>query len=265
MRTVLRVVVLLASLALPHAAPAQDADIPVPLCFEPVESGAVRVRSRDGGRIQVIPPGGLDNQTEYFLEAVVRPGATVKLAGVQFQQYVKILAVERDAVSVKNAGWARFVGEFSRVRSIPYGCEGSALAAEPPLSFAGIGLGSDLDQVATMFPNSKRVGDYLNVAPQDVRDHVFGIELSGIGTGRRVRLSFGRPSGPPQYPTCEQIQALIETRYGPPGSIESFAEERRRRSDRHWQRPGERLTLHCFAVHDRGWFAEAVVITPKRR
>jgi hypothetical protein len=125
MRSILRGFVLFALLGLPQSAPAQDTDIPVPLCFEPAEAGAVRVRSRDGGRFQVIPPGGLDNQTEYFLEADVRPGATVKLAGVQFQQYIEILAVERDAVSVKNVGWARFIGEFSRVRGFPYGCEAS--------------------------------------------------------------------------------------------------------------------------------------------
>ncbi len=125
MRAVLKGAVLFVILALPQAVPAQDADIPVPLCFEPTEAGAVRVRSRDGGWFQVIPPGALDDQQEFFLEAVVRPGATVKLAGGQFQQYIEILAVERDAVSVKNAGWARFVGEFSRMRSIPYGCEAS--------------------------------------------------------------------------------------------------------------------------------------------
>ena len=125
MRVALKVVALVAVLALPQTALAQDAEIQVPLCFEPAEAGAVKVRSRDGGWFQVIPPGGLDNQEEYFLEAVVRPGATVKLAGVQFQQYIEILAVERDAVSVKNAGWARFIGEFSRVRSFPYGCEAS--------------------------------------------------------------------------------------------------------------------------------------------
>ena len=123
MRAALKVVALVALLALPQMAPAVDAEIPVPLCFETAEVGAVRVRSRDGGLFQVIPPGGLDDQQEYFLEAVVRPGATVKLAGAHFQQYIELLAVERDAVSVKNAGWARFVGEFSRVRRFPYGCE----------------------------------------------------------------------------------------------------------------------------------------------
>ena len=125
MRAALKIVALVAVLALPQTALAQDAEIPIPLCFEPAEAGAVKVRSRDGGWFQVIPPDGLDNQEEYFLEAVVRPGATVKLAGVQFQQYIEVLAVERDAVSVKNAGWARFIGEFSRVRSFPYGCEAS--------------------------------------------------------------------------------------------------------------------------------------------
>ena len=125
MRAALKVVVLLAILALPQMVPAQDAEIPVPLCFETAEEGAVRVRSRDGGLFQVIPPGGLDDQEEYLLEAIVRPGVTVKLAGARFQQYIEILAVEGDAVSVKNAGWARFVGGFSRVRKFPYGCEAS--------------------------------------------------------------------------------------------------------------------------------------------
>ncbi|MGE5849566.1 MAG: hypothetical protein ACM362_05520 [Candidatus Methylomirabilota bacterium] len=133
MRAIIRGFVLFAALGLPQFAPAQDPDIPVPLCFESAEAGAVRVRSQDGGWFQVIPPGGLDNQEEYFLEAVVKPGATVKLAGGQFQQFVEILAVEREAVLVKNAGWARFIGEFSRERSIPYGCESSGLAPRTPL------------------------------------------------------------------------------------------------------------------------------------
>lgn len=125
MRAALKLIVLLAILVLPQSAPAQDVDIPVPLCFEPAEAGAVKVRSRDGGWFQVIPPGGLDDQEEYLLEEVVRPGATVKLAGGQFQQYIEILAVERDAVSVKNAGWARFIGEFSQMKRFPYGCQAS--------------------------------------------------------------------------------------------------------------------------------------------
>ena len=126
MRTVLRVVVLLAILTLPQMVPAEDPEIPVSLCFETAEAGAVKVRSRDGGLFQVIPPGGLDDQQEYFLEAIVRPGATVKLAGARFQQYIELLAVERESVLVKNAGWARFIGEFSRVRKFPYGCEASS-------------------------------------------------------------------------------------------------------------------------------------------
>ncbi len=125
MRVDLTAVALLAIFALPLAVPAQDADVPVPLCFEQTGEGTVRVRSRDGGGFQVNPPGGLDDQQEFFLEAVVRPGATVKFAGGQFQQYIEILAVERDAVLVKNAGWARFIGEFSQVKRFPYGCEAS--------------------------------------------------------------------------------------------------------------------------------------------
>ena len=125
MRTVLKVVVLLAILALPQTVLAQDPEIPVPLCFEQAEEGAVRVRSRDGGWFQVIPPSGLDDQEDFLLEAVVRPGATVKFAGAQFQQYIEILAVGRDSVLVKNAGWARFLGEFDQVKTFPYGCEAS--------------------------------------------------------------------------------------------------------------------------------------------
>ncbi len=123
MRALLKVVILLSVLALPQTVPAQDADIPVPLCFEPADAGAVRVRSRDGGWFQVIPPGGLDDQEEFLLEAVVRLGTTVKVAGGQFQQYIEILAVGHDSVLLKNAGWARFIGEFDRVRTFPYGCE----------------------------------------------------------------------------------------------------------------------------------------------
>jgi hypothetical protein len=58
--------------------------------------------------------------------AVVPPGATVKFAGAQFQQYIEILAVGQDSVLIRNAGWARFIGGFDRVRTFPYGCEAPA-------------------------------------------------------------------------------------------------------------------------------------------
>jgi hypothetical protein len=109
------------------------------------------------------------------------------------------------------------------------------------LTFAGIGLRSELDSVAVRFPHSQRAGDYLYVAPEDSREHISVIGISGSGDSRRVRLSFERrrePSGL-DYPTCAAVQAGIVRRFGRPDSIRTFAEEATERSDRLWRRGPE--------------------------
>ena len=248
---------------------AGETDIPIPLCFEPSAPGTAAVRATGGGRFQVIPPGGLDDEQEHFAETTVKPGDIVKLSGVQFQQYVEILAVEPDGVVVKNAGWARFVGEFERQRRLGWGCREPVADPTPPprLTYAGIGLASDVDQVAATFPNSRRVGTHIYVDPRDVRDHITGIELSAAGAwfffDRPARP--GDPASAARYPPCEQIQARIEARHGMADTVEAFFEERQRRSDRQWLRTEEWLWLKCFAGADGGLLAEAVVIVRGRR
>jgi hypothetical protein len=138
----------------------------------------------------------------------------------------------------------------------------------PDLTFAGIGLRSELDSVAVRFPHSQRAGDYLYVAPEDSREHISVIGISGSGDSRRVRISFERrrePAGP-EYPTCAAVQAGIARRFGRPDSIRTFTEEATERSDRLWRRGLEALTLVCFrrAPGARLW-AEAVVLEPRPR
>lgn len=68
-----------------------------------------------------------------------------------------------------------------------------ALAQEGPLTFAGLGLRSDVATVEARYPRSRRVGNYVYVAPEESHDHIYGIEVSGVEPGRRLRVTFERP------------------------------------------------------------------------
>jgi uridine kinase len=148
-----------------------------------------------------------------------------------------------------------------------------AFAQERPLTFAGLGLGSDVATVEARYPRSHRVGDYVYVAPEESHDHIYGIEVSGVEPGRRLRVTFERPDGVPspdgsgRYPTCASVQGVIERANGSPASILEFAEEASWRSDRVWRRGLEELRLICFGERDRpaSLQAEGVVIVPLDR
>jgi len=235
----------------PLSAPAADLAPPVPVCFERLPDGTVSAKATGGGRFQVIPAGGLDNQAVWFQNSVIRRGDTIKAAGAQIQQYVEVEEITPEAVVLKNRGCG----------PVP-----PAPAEEAGFRFAGLKVTSDLGAVATGFPHSRRAGDYLYVAPQDSRDHIYGIELSGTGESRRLRISFERPRevpedpDSPRTPPCNRIQEQVERQYGPPRSVREFAEESARRSDRQWERDGEQLTLVCHGGTDGLLCAEAVVI-----
>ena len=132
----------------------------------------------------------------------------------------------------------------------------------PALTFAGIGLHSRLDSVALGYPHSQRVGDYIYVAAEDSRQHIFGIGISGTGAGRRVRISFEeqKQGGRPGYPACATVESAIERRYGPPDTVRRFSEEASERADRVWRRATEELTLACFRNPAGRLWAEAVII-----
>jgi len=146
----------------------------------------------------------------------------------------------------------------------------SSAAPEPAFTFGDLHLQSGNAEIAQRYPASRRVGDYVYVAPQDSHDHIYGIELPGPGPARRLRVSFERPDGVPspdgrgRYPRCETVERILQQVYGPPAALDQFAEEASRRSDRLWQRSGEELRLICFGEPGRPMtlFAEAVTITP---
>lgn len=129
-------------------------------------------------------------------------------------------------------------------------------------SFAGLSLDSDLNQVATRYPHSDRAGSYIYVAPKDSHDHISGIEISGAGATRRMRVSFEsrRERHLPQHPACARVQAKLEHQFGRPSGLRRFAEEASRRADRVWRSRTEVLTLICFAGPRGQWLAEAVQI-----
>jgi uridine kinase len=148
-----------------------------------------------------------------------------------------------------------------------------ALAQEGALTFAGLGLRSGVATLEARYPRSQRVGNYVYVAPEESHDHIYGIEVSGVEPGRRLRVTFERPDGVPspdgsgRYPTCASVQGVIERANGSPASIVEFAEEASWRADRVWRRGLEELRLICFGERNRpaSLQAEGVVIVPLDR
>ncbi|HEX5531111.1 MAG TPA: hypothetical protein VFZ82_16205 [Methylomirabilota bacterium] len=148
-----------------------------------------------------------------------------------------------------------------------------ALAQEGPLTFAGLGLRSGVATLEARYPRSQRVGNYVYVAPEESHDHIYGIQVSGVEPGRRLRITFERPDDVPspdgsgRFPTCASVQGAIERANGSPASIVEFAEEASWRADRVWRRGLEELRLICFGERNRpaSLQAEGVVIVPLDR
>jgi hypothetical protein len=145
---------------------------------------------------------------------------------------------------------------------VAVGLPGSLARQAPGLTFSGIGLGSDFDSVASEFPHSERGGGYIYVSPEDSRDHIYGIGISGAGDNRLVRMSFERrrERGRPEYPACAAVQSRIAGQFGRPDRSRRFSEEATERWDRVWVRGREELTLMCFRNGSGRLWAEAVVI-----
>src|SRR4030066_1796195 len=108
-------------LLVPLSAPAADLAPPVPVCFERLPDGTVSAKAPGGGRFQVIPAGGLDNQAGWFQHSVIRRGDTIKAAGAQIQQYVEVEEITPEAVVLKNRGWARGIGEVDNTTRTGFG------------------------------------------------------------------------------------------------------------------------------------------------
>ncbi len=138
------------------------------------------------------------------------------------------------------------------------------LAQASSFTYGNLGLSTDLGMVEKRYPHSSRIGDHIRIAPEEVRDFVTGISLSGSGPLRRLRISFEtqRADGKNSYPPCADIQRDLEGRYGAPQTVRRFHEEASLRSDRVWENAREEMTLVCFAPPrgSRNLRAEAIVI-----
>jgi hypothetical protein len=142
-----------------------------------------------------------------------------------------------------------------------------ALAAER-FAYADISLQTSLAEARKRFPNSKLVGDTIQVSDRDRRDQVSGIQLAGTRKPPMVRLSFERPRdaagrGQPQFPKCKVIEAALRGRYGAPDEVTMVAAATPPRADRVWKGARETLTLVCFAGPSGELLAEAVVIAAR--
>ena len=139
------------------------------------------------------------------------------------------------------------------------------LARTQHFVFAGVGLQSELQEVAVRYPRSVSLGRSLVLAPEDAHDGISTIEISGAGAGRRVRISFEtRPAGLElEYPPCRAVETGLVQQYGQPQEILRFTEAASRRADRVWRSSTEEMRLICFRGTGR-LLAEAVLIAPGR-
>ena len=138
------------------------------------------------------------------------------------------------------------------------------LAQGKSFTYAGIGLGTELPALAVRHPGATLQGDYLRLSPDDTRDHISAVGISGTGTARRVRIMFERTSsaGSPVYPRCTEVETRLGRDFGSPQEVRRFTEEASPRADRVSRSSTEEMTLICF--RNRGVFrAEAVQITPR--
>ena len=128
--------------------------------------------------------------------------------------------------------------------------------------FAGLSRAITLQYVATRYPHSTVAGSYVYVAPEDVHDHIFGIELFGPRLSNRLRISFGSPDR--RYPPCEVIERRIAARHGPPSEVRAFLEEAAQSRHVTWQLASEIVHLQCFSDSADGRYsAEAISVYPK--
>ena len=119
--------------------------------------------------------------------------------------------------------------------------------------------------MAARYPHSTVQGNYLRLAPEDVDDHISGIEISGTGASRRVRIAFEMEgaNGAPEYPRCQEIEAKLAGDFGSPREVRRFSEEASPRADRIWRSEAEEMRLICFRGARGIFWAEAVQITPR--
>jgi len=144
----------------------------------------------------------------------------------------------------------------------------STLAYE--LEFAGLNLSTTAEELKKRYPKSSMVGNYMYLAEAESHDHIYGIEIPDGGSGGRLRLVFERRQisnarRNPQYPSCQHVLSIIQTKYGAPGKIEEFAEEKSFNRRFSWTRKRELLALHCFSFNKKNFQAEALTITDSVR
>lgn len=170
----------------------------------------------------------------------------------------------------------KFFGELLANRWVksPPGSEdadsvgGRALSQEPEqwgFSYGGIGLGSDLPQVARRFRTVPDPEPYLRVSTEYARDQIRVIAVGGSGRHRQVRISLGGRDSLPaeEYPDCSQIETVLKQSFGPAQEILHFMEETHHRSDRIWRSATEKLTLECFLNPEGRLVAPTVIILPR--
>ena len=97
-----------------------SAETILPVCFELQEENTIlAIATRPGLLFTVIPPNGLDNSQPRFREHEVSVGATLVSRGAQFQEYLELTQVTRDAVTLRRYGHAKGLGEFNQEIQIP--------------------------------------------------------------------------------------------------------------------------------------------------
>jgi hypothetical protein len=132
------------------------------------------------------------------------------------------------------------------------------------LHFAGLSPRTTMQEAQKRYPRSSFTGRHVYVSEADSHDHIYGIDLPGTGEPR-VRVLFERwRRGHNDYPRCEQVAAVIKKQYGEPAVLQEFDEERSRNRRLIWRSGEDELSLLCFHMGRRPFFAMQLTITSSR-
>ena len=135
--------------------------------------------------------------------------------------------------------------------------------AESHFEYAGIGLGnSDLKKA---FPTSLVQNEEVWISEADSRDHVYYIRRTYMKDRTEIKIVLEKPEKflkkKPQtwkeghyarFPSCPDVLAKLERKYGKPAKEHSSWEERLKHRFRMWSIGSDNLELDCYQIDGKG-------------
>lgn len=136
-----------------------------------------------------------------------------------------------------------------------------AQSAEENFQFAGLSLGTTIQEARTRYPRSEFSGRHVYVSDAESHDDVHAIDLPDTTPNRRLRLFFERTTAKGNsYPACDKVLATLRARYGAPATVQEFDEERSRNRRLIWRKVTEEMSLLCFRQQGQAFSAAELTI-----